>query len=45
MAVNNILKDLDGVVEAHIAHENLPMLKKEEEEEVEVTEIKVLVME
>ena len=44
VAVNNILKDLDGVVEVHIAQENLPMLK-EEEEEVEVTEIKVLVME
>ena len=46
VAVNNILKDLDGVVEVHIAQENLPMLKEEEEEEeVEVTEIKVLVME
>ena len=45
MAVNNILKDLDGVVEVHIAQENLPMLKEEEEEEIEVTEIKVLVME
>ena len=43
MAVNNILKDLDGVVEVHIAQENLPMLKEEEEEEeVEVTEIEVL---
>ena len=43
VAVNNILKDLDGVVEVHIAQENLPMLKEEEEEEeVEVTEIEVL---
>ena len=46
VAVNNILKDLDGVVQVHIAQENLPMLKEEEEEEeVEVTEIEVSVME
>ena len=43
VAVNNILKDLDGVVEVHIAQEKLPML--EEEEELEVTEIEVVVME
>ena len=42
--MNNILKDLDGVVEVHIAQENLPMLE-EEEEELEVTEIEVVVME
>ena len=43
VAVNDILKDLDGVVEVHIAQENLSMLKEEEEkEEVEVTEIEVL---
>ena len=48
VAVNNILKDLDGVIEVHIAEENLPMLEKEEEEkeeELEVTEIEVVVME
>ena len=46
VAVNNILKDLDGVVEVHIAQEeNLPMLEEEEEEELEVTEIEVAVME
>ena len=46
VAVNNILKDLDGVVQVHVAQENLPMLKEEEEEEeVEVTEIEVSVME
>ena len=46
VAVNNILKDLDGVVQVHVAQENLPMLKEEEEEgEVEVTVIKMLVME
>ena len=46
VAVNNILKDLDGVVEVHIAQEeNLPMLEEEEEEELEVTEIEVEVME
>ena len=32
VAVNNILKDLDGVVEVHIAQENLPMLKEERKE-------------
>ena len=41
VAVNNILKDLDGVVEVHIAQDNLPLL----EEELEVTEIEVVVME
>ena len=46
VAVNNILKDLDGVVEVHIAQENLPLLEEEEEEEeLEVTEIEVVVME
>ena len=46
VAVNDILKDLDGVVEVHIALENLPLLEKEEEkEELEVTEIEVVVME
>ena len=46
VAVNDILKDLDGVVEAHVAQENLPLLEEEEvEEELEVTEFKVVVME
>ena len=45
MAVNNILKDLDGVAGVHIAQENLPMLEEEEEEELEVTEIEMVVME
>ena len=46
VAVNNILKDLDGVVEAHVVQENLPLLEEEEvEEELEVTEIEVMVME
>merc|ERR1712013_45202 len=47
VAVNNILKDLDGVVEVHIAQEEkLPLLEEdEEEEELEVTEIEVVVME
>ena len=46
VAVNDILKDLDGVVEAHVVQENLPLLEEEEvEEELEVTEIKVVVME
>ena len=45
VAVNNILKDLDGVVEGHVAQKNLPMLEEEEEEEFEVTEIEVEVME
>ena len=46
VAVNNILKDLDGVVEVHIAQEKLPLQEEEEEEEeLEVTEIKVVVME
>merc|ERR1712013_85406 len=48
VAVNNILKDLDGVVEVHFAQEeNLHMLEEEEkeEEELEVTEMEVVVME
>ena len=45
VAVNNILKDLDGVAGVHIAQENLPMLEEEEEEELEVTEIEMVVME
>ena len=47
VAVNNILKDLNGAVEVHIAQEeNLPLLEEEEEEEeLEVTEIEVVVME
>ena len=48
VAVNNIMKDLDGVVEVHIAQEeNLHMLEEEEkeEEELEVTEMEVVVME